>query len=155
MRRLALVLTAAALVGCAKKEAPAPEPPPAAPVAPPAPAPIDLSAVAGTWDMKTMAATGDSVLVAYTLTATADTAGWTLNFPKRKPVALKVTVSGDSVMAESAEYESLLRKGVKVHTNSVFHLMDGKLMGTVSAHYTVKGPDSLVALRSVGVKQQK
>jgi hypothetical protein len=154
MRRLALVVTATLMLGCAKKEEPAPEPP-AAPVAPPAPAPFNMSAVAGTWDMKTMPAANDSVLVSYTLTATADTAGWMLNFPKRKPVPLKVTVSGDSVMTESAEYESVLRKGVKVHTNSVFRLVDGKLMGSTMAHYGVKGADSMRALRAEGTKQQK
>ncbi|MEO5798092.1 MAG: hypothetical protein ABIZ70_09885 [Gemmatimonadales bacterium] len=155
MRRLALVLAAATLIGCAKKE---PEPaaePPAAPVAPPAPAPFDMAAAAGTWDMKTMAADNDSVLVTYTLTATADTGGWMLNFPKRKPVALKVMVMGDSVMTESAEYESMLRKGVKVHTNSVFHLVNGQLTGNTTAHYGVKTADSVRMLRAMGTKQQK
>lgn len=151
MRKLALLAALALVGGCAKKEPPpAPEPPP-----PPAPAPIDMNAVAGTWDMKTMAATGDSVLVSYTLTATADTAGWVLNFPKRKPVPLTVTVSGDSVMAVSAEYESVLQKGVKVFTTSAYHLVDGKLTGTAVAHYSVTTADSVRMLRSEGTKQQK
>lgn len=153
MRRLVLVMSATLLAGCAKKEpAPEPTPPPPAPVAP---APIDLSAVAGTWEMKTRAATGDSVLVTYTLVATANTAGWIMTLPKRKPLAMTITVSGDSVMSASPQYESVLRKGVKVSTNSVFRLVGDKLMGTTMAHYTVKGPDSLVALRTEGVRAPK
>lgn len=154
MRRLALLLSAAVLVGCSKKE-PEPAPPAAEPVAPPAPAPIDLNAVAGTWEMKTMPAAGDSVLTTFTLVATADTAGWVMTLPKRKPVALKITVSGDSVMSEAPQYESVLRKGVKVTTTSVFHLVGDKLMGTTTARYVTSGADSVVMLRSEGMKVQK
>lgn len=154
MRRLAMVLAAVTLIGCAKKEPEPPAEPPAAPVAPPAPAPIDMSAVAGTWDMKTMAAGSDSVLVSYTMTATADTSGWMINFPKRKPVPMTITVSGDSVMGTSAPYESVLRKGVTVYTTSVFHLVNGALMGNATAFYS-KGPDSVKALRTAGTKQAK
>ena len=152
MRKFALLAALALVAGCAKKEAPpAPEPPP---VAPPAPAPIDMSAVAGTWDMKTMATGSDSVLVSYTMTATANTSGWTLNFPKRKPVPLTITVSGDSIMGTSAPYESVLRKGVTVRTTSVYHLVNGQLKGAATAYYS-KGPDSVKALRSTGSKHQQ
>jgi type IV pilus biogenesis protein CpaD/CtpE len=152
MRGLVLIVSAALITGCAKKEEPAPEPVAAAPVAP---APIDLTKVAGTWDVKTMGTTSDSVLVTSTLVATADTAGWTLALAKRKPFALSITVSGDSVMASSPEYESALRKGVKVQTNSVYHLVGDQLIGTTTAHYKVTGPDSVLMLRTVGTKAQK
>src|ERR1019366_8590600 len=148
MRRLALVLSTLILAACAKKEAPAPPPPPPAP--PPAPAPINLASIAGMWNFKVMPATGDSVLTTYTLVVPADTTGWLMTLPKRKPMTLHVTVSGDSVMADAPQYESVLRKGVKVTTNSVFHVVGDKLMGTTMAHYTVTGPDSLVALRGEG-----
>jgi hypothetical protein len=150
MRRLALVLSTLILAACAKKEAPAPPPPPPAP--PPAPAPINLASIAGMWNFKVMPATGDSVLTTYTLVVTADTTGWIMTLPKRKPMTLHVTVSGDSVMADAPQYESVLRKGVKVTTNSVFHVVGDKLMGTTMAHYTVTGPDSLVALRGEGTR---
>ena len=154
MRRLVMVVGAALLIGCAKKEEPAPEPvvEPAAPVAP---APIDLNAVAGAWDVKTMGMESDSVLVTSTLVATADTAGWTLTLANRKPFALSITVSGDSVMASSPEYESALRKGVKVRTTSVYHLVGGELIGATTAHYKVTGPDSVLMLRTIGTKVQK
>lgn len=153
MRRLALVFSALILAACAKKEAPAPPPPP--PLPPPAPAPINLASIAGMWNFKVMPATGDSVLTTYTQVVTADTTGWIMTLPKRKPMTLHVTVSGDSVMADAPQYESVLRKGVKVTTNSVYHLVGDKLMGTTMAHYTVTGPDSLVALRAEGTRVPK
>jgi hypothetical protein len=153
MRRLALVFSALILAACAKKEAPAPPPPPPAP--PPAPAPINLASIAGMWNFKVMPATGDSVLTTYTLVVTADTTGWIMTMPKRKPMTLHVTVSGDSVMADAPQYESVLRKGVKVTTNNVYHLVGDKLVGTTMAHYTVTGPDSLVAFRGEGTRAPK
>jgi hypothetical protein len=153
MRRLSLLLAAVLLAACAKKE-PAPEAT-KTPAAPVAPAPIDLATVAGTWSFKVMPATGDSVLTTYILVATANTTGWTMYLPKRDPLTLQVMVMGDSIMATSPAYESVLRKSVKVFTTSVFHLVDDKLVGHTMAHYTVKGTDSVVALRSEGVKAPK
>ena len=151
MRRLAMVVTAALLAGCAQKEA-TPEAAPAEPMAAPAPAPINLTTVAGTWEFKTMSATSDSVLTTGTLVATANTDGWMMTLPKRKPMALTITVSGDSIMSQSPPYESVLRKGVMVNTSTVYHLVDGKLMGTTMAHYS-KGADSVVVLRTEGVRK--
>lgn len=148
MRRLALVLSASLLAACAKKEPPPPPPPP---MAPPAPAAINLASVAGTWTVKVMPATGDSTLLTYTMVATADTTGWTITFPKLKPMPMHVLVSGDSVMLDVAPYASVLRKGQKVSTNSVIHLVGDKLMGTTVAHYN-KGPDSVATLRSEGTR---
>ena len=149
-RRLAVVLTAAILAACAKKEPP-PAPPPPEP--PPAPAPINLASVAGDWDFKVMPATGDSVLTTYTMTATADTSGWKVMLPNRKPMTPHVMTMGDSVMVSMDPYESVLRKGQKVSTNSVFHLVGDKLMGTTVAHYTTKSADSVVTLRGEGTRK--
>lgn len=148
MRRVSVLVAAVVLVGCAKKVETPTEPP----AAPPAAAPINMSAVAGMWTMKTMSATSDSVLVNYTVTATADTAGWIISFPNRKPMPMKVTISGDSIMTEVAPYESLLRKGVTVSTSTTFHIVGDKLVGTTKARYSVTGADSLVMLRAEGVK---
>jgi hypothetical protein len=149
MRRLSFLLSTTILAACAKTEAPAPapaEPPPAAP------APIDLTKVAGTWNLKTTPAGSDSVLTTSVMVATADTAGWTITLPNRKPVALKVTVAGDSIMVVSGEYESVLRKGVKVFTSGTYHMVGDSLIGSVTAHYGVKTADSVRALRTAGVK---
>ena len=154
MRTLGLLCCALVLVACEKpKEQPAADTTAAmAPAPAPAPAPVSLADVAGKWTMRTMAENSDSVLTTYELVA--DTAGWTLNFPKRKPVKAKVTASGDSLMAEAGPFESVLRKGIQVKTNSVFRLKDGKLEGTTIAHYQTKGPDSVRTLRAEGTKAQ-
>ncbi len=146
MRRLSLILCAAFLAACAKTEAPAPAESAAAP------APINLTTTAGTWSFKVMPADQDTVVTTFILVTTSTTAGWAMYLPGRQAITMQVMVMGDSIMADAPEYLSVLRKGVKVSTNSILHLVDGKLVGTAMAHYAVKGPDSLVALRLEGVK---
>jgi hypothetical protein len=158
MRRLGLWCCVVILVGCEKpKEQPAadttmavtPEPAPA-----PAAAPISLADLAGKWEVRVMPEGSDSVLLTYELVAGADGSGWSFNFPKRKPVPVRVQASGDSILTEAGPYESVLRKGVQVTTNSVLRLQDGKLVGTTSAHYATTGPDTVRALRVEGTRKQ-
>jgi hypothetical protein len=145
---------AIALVGCNKpKEEPAMESTAAAPEAPAAPAPLALADIAGKWSVRTMAETGDSVLVTYELVASSDTSGWTLNFPKRKPIPMHVVaVAGDSVVTEAGPFESALRKGIKVSVQNVTRLQDGKMVGTTIAHYATSGADSVRNLRFEGTR---
>jgi len=154
MRRFTLVCTIAVLAGCAKPESkPAADTTAAvAPVPPPPPAPISLSDVAGKWDIKTMAEGSDSVLVEFTMVATADTTGWVLNLPKRKPVPAHVMASGDSIMVDAGPYESVLRRGQMVTTHGVYRMTGGKLMGGAVAHYKTTKPDSVVRLRQEGTR---
>ena len=154
MRYSALALGLATIAGCAKTEKPAamPAAPPPAPAAPAMPAPINMADVAGKWTVKSMAADKDTVLVTYTLMATTDANGWMIELPKRKPMPVRVTISGDSVITDTGPYESVLRKGVQVTTHGSFHLMNGKLVGMNSAHYNVKTADSVLMLRSEGMK---
>jgi hypothetical protein len=151
MRSITYVLGVALLAGCAK-EKPAPAPEPAPPAPPPAPAPINLADVAGDWTVKTMPETGDSVLVTYTMHATATDSGWTITFPGRKAMPIQIMTMGDSIMTTVAPFASVLRKGQKVSTNGVLHLTGGKLVGTNVAHYQTTKPDSVVKLRSEGTK---
>lgn len=154
MRRLMLGCCAIALVGCSKpKEEPPMESTAAAPEAPAAPAPIALADIAGKWSVRTMAETGDSVLVSYELVASSDTSGWSLNFPKRKPIPMRVVaVAGDSIVTEAGPFESALRKGIKVSVQSVTRLQDGKMVGTTVAHYATTGADSVRNLRFEGTR---
>ena len=154
MRRLMLGCCAIALVGCNKpKEEPPMQSTAAAPEAPAAPAPIALADIAGKWSVRTMAETGDSVLVRYELVASSDTSGWSLNFPKRKPVPMRVVaVAGDSVVTEAGPFESALRKGIMVSVQSVTRLQDGKMVGTTIAHYATSGADSVRNLRMEGTR---
>jgi hypothetical protein len=157
MRRLTLLCSATLLIACAKTEnapadtavamAPAPE---AAPVA----APISLKDVAGKYAVTGKNEAGDSTLVTYDLDATGDTTGWTITFPKRKPIALRVvSVAGDSIVVDGGPYESAIQKGVQVRTHTVYRLQDGKLMGRTVARYDTKGPDTLRIVVSEAVRK--
>jgi hypothetical protein len=156
MRRLRLWCCLAVLVGCQKpKEQPAADTTAAmapAPEAAPAPAPLSLAELAGKWNMRTMPEDKDTTLVTYELVAGPDSSGWVLNFPKRKPVPVRVQASGDSLITEAGPFESVLRKGVQVTTNNVFWLKDGKLVGTTVAHYATGGPDTVRRLRIEGTR---
>jgi len=121
---------------CAKTEKPpaaAPQPPPP----PPAPAPISLADVAGKWTLRTMPEGRDTTITAE-LVATATTEGWTMTLPNQKPQPIRVRVDSDSIMADVGPFPSVLRKGAMVITNSVYRLQDGKLVGSLVAHY--RGP---------------
>ncbi|HEU5218084.1 MAG TPA: hypothetical protein VFU23_05460 [Gemmatimonadales bacterium] len=149
MRSLTLVVGAALLAACAKPEAP-----PAAEPAAAAPAPtVNLADVAGTWTVTTTPETSDSVLVTSTLVASADPAAWTLTLPGRPPMALRVSTSADTIIADGGPYESVLMKGVQVTTHSQYRLVDGKLVGMTVAHYQGrKTADSVRTLRTTGTK---
>ena len=159
MRRFALLCSAAVFVACAKSENPpaadtgmaaAPAPAPMAPAA----APISLKDVAGKYAVTGKNEAGDTTLVTYDLTATGDTTGWSILFPKRKPVPLRVvSVAGDSIVANAGPYESVLRKGVQVTTNSVYRYQNGKLVGRTVAHYATKGPDTVRIVISEGIRK--
>jgi hypothetical protein len=125
-----------------------------APEAAPAAAPISLKDVAGKYAVTGKNEAGDSTLVTYELNATGDTTGWTITFPKRKPIAQRVvSVSGDSIVVEAGPYESAITKGVQVRTHTVYHLQDGKLMGRTVARYDTKGPDTLRIVISEAIRK--
>lgn len=148
MRRLALLGCAVLLAGCSNREGT-----PAADTMAAAPAAMLTAAdVAGTWTVNTMREGSDSVIVTSEIMATTTTDGWTITLPNRPPVALRVQISGDSVMMEAGPYESVLRPGVQVSTATVSRLVDGKLVGMTTAHYSA-GPDSVVRLRTEGTRK--
>jgi len=146
MRRFGLVVGMLALAACEK------DVPKEAPTAAAAVAPINLASLAGMWSFKVTPMTSDSVLLTYTLNATADTTGWTLTFPGRPAIPLHITASGDSVVAVSPQYESVLRKGVKVWTTSVMRVAGDTINLATTAHYDVKTADSVASLRGKGTK---
>lgn len=140
LRLIALALLVVACEGKPKPQAAESAPPAAAPAPAPAPA-FNLADAAGTWDY--VAKSGDTVLVKAVLTASADANAWTLAFEGRKPIPLKVTVSGDSLLTSAGPYPSVLRKGVQVTTDGSVRMSNGKLVGTSVAHYSVKTADSV------------
>jgi hypothetical protein len=146
MRRFALLCCAAVLAGCAQSEEQPARDTTAATAAPEPAAAISLADVAGKWKMRSTDEAGGNP-VEFELNATADTSGWTLTRPNRKPVPVRVVaVSGDSIVTEAGPFESALRKGVQIRTRTVNRLQDGKLVGTTEARYSLSGGDS-VAMR--------
>jgi hypothetical protein len=117
-----------------------------------APAP-SLAAFAGNWDVKATVKEGKGKPVGYTLTASDTRDGWTVTFPGREPVPMRVVaVEGDSVVTEGGPFESGIRKGVQVNTRSVTRIVDGKAVGTTRARYDVDGPDTVTVLGFEGTR---
>ena len=143
------------LAGCAKKEQATTDS--AAAMAAPAPAPapaLSLADVAGQWDVRAVPESGtDTTATTYVLTATADTTGWMIAFPSGVKVPLQVSVSGDSVITKTGQFSSQRKKGMKVSTESIMRMQDGKLVGTSIAHYVNAGADSVLRLRTEGTKK--
>jgi glucose/arabinose dehydrogenase len=149
------------LAGCAKSEqaakdsasaaatmaAPAPAPAPA-----PTPPSLSPSDLAGKWQMQSVPETGkDTTPTKFVLTSTSDSTS-VVAFPSGVKVKQHLSISGDSVIAKSDVFPSQRRKGVKVQTEVVLRLQNGKLVGTTVAHYTHAGADSVLRLRTEGTK---
>jgi hypothetical protein len=155
---IALCLSAAVLAGCAKKDNAAVDTTASSSTATttapaPAPAPVNLADVAGKWNMRSVPASGaDTSATIYVLTATSNTSGWTILFPGRKAIPVKVTVDGDSITLDAGPYPSVRRKGVQVTTHSVSRLQGGSLAGSTTAHYKVKTADSVLVLTNTGTR---
>ncbi len=118
-----------------------------------APSTISLADVAGTWKVRSTVEGSEGTAVTYDMVATADRSGWSINFPDREPIPVRVVaVEGDSIVSEAGPFESVLRKGVQVNTRVVSRLQDGKLVGTTIARYQVSGPDTLARLTFEGTR---
>jgi hypothetical protein len=114
---------------------------------------LNLADLAGTWTVQALAQDQDSVLVTYQLNATGTTEGWSILFTGRPDtIPLHVEVAGDSVVMHGGPYESALRRGVMVSTESGGRLVNGQLEGWAVAHYQGAGPDSVVRLRLKGTR---
>ena len=153
---IAVLLTAAVLAGCAKKDDTAVDTTSASSTTAvtTAPAPINLADVAGTWNMDAVPTSGDPKPTKSVIVATGNTSGWTITFPGGKAIPMRVTVDGDSIVTEAGPYASVRRKGVQVTTNGVMRLQSGSLVGTTTAHYKVKTADSVLVLNTTATKAQ-
>jgi hypothetical protein len=164
MRSFAFFSIAALLAACVKSEtstpadtgaaAMAPAPAPAAAPAAPAAQPISLPSVAGKYHVTSRGESGDTSVVEYDLNAAGDTVGWTVTYPKQKPVPVRViSVSGDSIVTEAGPFTSVRRAGVPVVTHTTYRWENGQLVGRTVAHYRVKGPDTVRVFVLQGVKK--
>lgn len=146
MRSASMVLIGL-LLACGKAETPRSDTSAVTP-----PAAVDLASLAGTWNLRTTPDGRDTVITSEIL-ATGSTEGWTMTMPGQQPVPVRVRVDGDSIMTEAGPFPSVLRKGAMVTTNAVYHVQDGKLVGTLVAHYTGTGPDSVLTGRQEATRQ--
>lgn len=117
------------------------------------PAPVSLSDFAGKWNTRATDESG-AVVGEAELLATADTSGWTLTFPKQKPIPVRVVaVAGDSVVTEAGPYPSTRVKGAQIRTRAVNRLQNGKLIVTLEARSTIGGRDSVMQLKVEGTRE--
>jgi len=162
MRSLAVVSIVALLGACVKSETSTPAAdtstaemaPAPAPAAAPAAAPISLKTVSGRYHVTSRGQNGDTSVVTYELNATGDTTGWTITYPNRPAVPVRiVSVEGDSIVTETGPFTSVRRSGVPVTTRTTYRWENGQLVGTTVAHYAVKGPDTVRVFVIEGAKK--
>ena len=143
MRAIKFLLAAALITACAAKEEEAPAPaPPAGPT---------LADFAGTWNVKSVLE-GTPDTVASTLTGTADASSWTMSLEGRPNIPMTVSIVGDSLVSQSAEYESILRKGVMVTVRTASVLQNGGLVGNLVATYKTPQGEQVVKGTTTGTK---
>jgi hypothetical protein len=118
---------------------------------PASPAALTLADFAGTWET-TATLEGVDEPVRSTMTGSTSGDDWTLAFADRPGIPLAVSVQGDSLISESAEYESVLRPGVMVTVRTVAVLQDGDLIGRMVATYRTANGEQLVPGTSRGVR---
>ena len=149
MRSLRLFCLLAVLAACAKQE-PAGSSTSAAVT--PAPSATGLASYAGTWNMETMGTGSDSVLLRFTMTATADSTGWVYHFPNNVTVPIRIlSVENGGLTTEAGPYDSNLRPGTKVTIRSSARVEGSTLRGDVVATYH-GAADSVVNLRVRGTR---
>ena len=158
--RIALCCCAAVLAGCAKKEnaaidtSSAMASSTASTTTTSTSGAVNLADVAGKWNMKAVPMSGDTIPTTYVLTATNNTSGWTITFPGRPPIPVKVSTDADSIMLQAGPFESVRRKGVQVTTFSVARLQSGVINGSTTAHYKTSRADSVLVLTTSGKRAQ-
>lgn len=130
MRFAVALLAVAAVTACAAKEESAADT--TTPAAAAAAAPT-LADFAGTWNTASVLE-GSPDTVRSTLTGTAD-GTFTMSLEGRENIPLTVSISGDSLIAQSAEYESVLQKGVMVTVRTAGVRTGDTMTGKVVATY--------------------
>jgi hypothetical protein len=93
-----------------------------------------MAQFAGTWsNLVTLEGTAEPVPSTMRGTAAGD--DWTMSLRDRENIPVQVHMSGDSLIGQSAEYESILRPGVMVNVRTASVLRDNALVGNVVATY--------------------
>ena len=100
-----------------------------------------------------MPADRDTVVATWRMTSTADTTGWTITFPGRDPLPMRVLAAqGDSVTFEFGPYESTTGRGEQT-VRGTARLEGERMVATYEARPTAR-PDSVFRGRSEGTRVQ-
>ena len=129
MRLTAALVVCTLVAACAPKEEVAVDSPAAA-AAPAAPTVADF---AGTWQIASVLE-GTPDTVRSTLTGNPD-GTFMMTLEGRPNIPVTASMSGDSLISQSAEYESILRKGVMVTVRTAAVMSNGMLVGNLEATY--------------------
>lgn len=147
MRFAPSLLVLALAAGCTPAEEPAMEAEAAMPAAP------TMADFAGTWQNKAVL-TGVADTVPSTMVGTADGV-WTMSLEGRDAIPMTVSIVGDSLVAVTADYESILRPGVMVSVRTASVLHDNMLMGNMVATYKTDGVTETVMGTITGTRVQQ
>jgi hypothetical protein len=128
MRPVPYLLCVLLVAACGAAEQP-PQAEPAADVGA-----YDIADYAGTWE-NVVTLDGVDTPIPSTMSGNAAGTDWTMSLEGRPGIPLQVVVVGDSLISESAEYESILRPGVMVSVRTSSVLQDGVLLGNVVTDY--------------------
>jgi hypothetical protein len=122
----------------------------AAAAAPAAPAGPTVADFAGTWTTSATL-TGVANPVPSTLTVNADGTA-SMSLEGRPNIAVTTSISGDSLVVESAEYESVLRKGVMVTTRTASVMSGNTMNGNMTATYKTPAGSEVVTGTITGTR---
>ena len=137
MRFAAALLLLATVAACAAKEEATPDS--AAPAAAAAPT---VATFAGTWNVATVLE-GTPDTVKSTLNVMAD-GTCSLVLEGRPNIPCTTSISGDSLVVQTSEYESVLRKGVMTTVRTAGVMSGGMLAGHLVSSYKTPGGDQNV-----------
>lgn len=137
MRLSAVLLACTVIVACGRaEEMPADTTAAAAAAAP------TMADFAGTWNVASVLE-GTPDTVRSTLTGAAD-GTWTMSLEGRPNIPVTASMSGDSLIGQTAEYESILRPGVMVTVRTASVMMNGMLHGNLVATYKTPQGEQVV-----------
>ena len=149
MRKLFMLLSAVAVVGCARGEEDIVADSPAAAALP---TPLTFADFAGRWSIQLLGDMNDTVLTSFEMNATADGASWTLTPEGREPTPVRAAIEGDSLRIDAGPYKTTKPANIDVTTYGVSRLEGGMLVGTFVSQYAMAGGDSVVRGRLRGAR---
>ena len=145
MRLAVVLLVLSAAVACAPKEEATPDS--AAAAAPAAPSVADF---AGSWNLATVLE-GVPDTVKSTVNVMAD-GSCNLVLEGRPNVSCTTSMSGDSLVVQTVEYESILRKGVMTSVRTAAVMMGPMMHGNLVSTYKMPNGEQMVAGTFTGTR---